>query len=301
MLILLLFATGLFSGTVDAIAGGGGLISLPVLLSIGLPPHLALGTNKMQGTIGTLVAVGRYSREKWISFETVYLGIIFSMAGAISGAVMSQVISSDSLKKVVPILLLIVFLYSLLSPKVGNHDRMPRVRESIFYFLFGLGLGFYDGFLGPGTGSFWVFSLMFFLGFNLIKATAHTKVFNLSSSFIATICFALGNNIDYRIALAMGAGQLIGGRLGAGLAIRQGARLIRPLFLFVVFTTIASLIFRRYASWSGVLQLSEQHALALKSIAVFSVVMLLGVLYLKWSRKAVELDDLIQKPNQLQR
>ena len=107
-------------------------------------------------------------------------------------------------------------------------------------------MGFYDGFFGPGSGSLWVFSLTFFLGFNLTKATAYTKVFNLKSNIIATACFALGHNIDYRLALCMAAGQLIGGRLGAYLAIKNGAKLIRPIFISVVTMTIFTLVYKSY-------------------------------------------------------
>src|SRR3990167_2348298 len=211
-LLVILFATGLMAATVDAIAGGGGLISLPVLLVVGIPPHIALGTNKLQNSIGTL------------------------------GAVTSQLISSDVLKKIIPVLLLIIFIYTLCSPQLGINDRKPLMKESYFYGLFGFLLGFYDGFFGPGTGSFWVFSLTCFLGYNLRKATAYTKVFNFKSNLIATVCFALGQNIDYRIALCMGLGQLIGGRLGAHLAIIKGVKLIRPLFIIVISSTMLCLI-----------------------------------------------------------
>lgn len=246
MLLTLLFLIGLFAGTVDAIAGGGGLISLPILLGMGMPPHLAFGTNKLQGTIGTLVATHRYYRQGLISFEFVYKGVLFGIMGSILGAIAGQLLSSEILRQIIPVLLLIVLSYTIFTPKLGGDTAAPRMSEFWFYIVFGFGLGFYDGFFGPGTGSFWIFSLAFFLGYDLIKATAYTKVFNLNSSFIATICFAIGGNIDYRVALCMAAGQVIGGRLGAYLAIMKGARLIRPVFLTVVSATIAALMYRSY-------------------------------------------------------
>src|SRR3990167_2506103 len=241
-LLVILFATGLMAATVDAIAGGGGLISLPVLLVVGIPPHIALGTNKLQNSIGTSSAVYSYYRAGLLNFRTLYKGLIFGLIGAVLGAVTSQLISSDVLKKIIPVLLLIIFIYTLCSPQLGINDRKPLMKESYFYGLFGFLLGFYDGFFGPGTGSFWVFSLTCFLGYNLRKATAYTKVFNLKSNLIATVCFALGQNIDYRIALCMGLGQLIGGRLGAHLAIIKGVKLIRPLFIIVISSTMLCLI-----------------------------------------------------------
>ncbi|HEU5281271.1 MAG TPA: TSUP family transporter [Gammaproteobacteria bacterium] len=243
--LLLLFATGLLAGTVDAIAGGGGLISLPVLLCMGLPPHLAFGTNKLQGTLGTLVAARRYHRAGWITLNKTHrLGLLMAFVGGLLGSVLTQLLSPVVLKAIVPVLLLFIFLYTVLTPQMGAKDRLPRLSEVWFYPLVGFLLGFYDGFFGPGTGSLWVFLLTFFLGYHLIKATGYTKLFNLTSSLSASLCFALGGNIDYRIALVMVLGQLIGGRLGAGLALKQGVKLIRPLFLGVIFCTIVSMMVR---------------------------------------------------------
>ena len=110
MLMLVLFLTGLAAGTVDAIAGGGGLISMPVLMSVGLPPHIAFGTNKLQGAIGTMVAARRYWRAGWIKLNDIYLGAFFGLLGAASGAVVNQMISADILKKIVPVMLMIIFI-----------------------------------------------------------------------------------------------------------------------------------------------------------------------------------------------
>lgn len=261
MTLLLLFFTGLFAGTVDAIAGGGGLISLPVLLSTGMPPHLAFGTNKLQGMIGTLVATLKYYRHGYISMKKVYVGILFGLVGSILGSVAAQIISSDILRKIIPVILTIIFIYTICSPRMGLKDNNAKMSEFLFYLIFGFSLGFYDGFLGPGTGSFWVFALTFFLGFNLIKATAYTKVFNLNSSFVAMVCFAIGNNIDYRVGLVMAAGQMIGGRLGAHLAISKGARLIRPIFLGVVSLTISTLAYKNYAHSDLFAHFTEQYGL----------------------------------------
>lgn len=248
MLMITLFLTGLLAGTVDAIAGGGGLITIPVLMSIGLPAHIAFGTNKLQGAIGTLMAARRYWRAGWIAPKDVYFGIIIGLVGAVAGAVVIQIIDGDVLKKIVPFMLMIIFVYTILSPRLGAMDRAARMSDGLFYLIFGFALAFYDGFFGPGVGAFWVFVLMFFLGYNLIKATAYTKVFNLNSSLVALICFAAGANIDYKIGLCMAAGQVIGGQLGAHLAITKGAKLIRPLFLVMVFATIASLAYRSYGN-----------------------------------------------------
>ena len=247
LLLPLLFSVGLIAGTIDAIAGGGGMITLPLLLIIGVPPHVALGTSKLQGAAGTFVATCSYYRHGLFSLKTIYKGLIFGFIGAVLGAIAGQTLSSDILKKIIPVLLVVILIYTIFSPKLGHIDKKPRVNEFWFYVIFGFTMGFYDGFFGPGTGSLWVFALTFFLGYNFTKATAYAKVFNLKSNIIATVCFMIGGNINYSIALCMMAGQLIGGRLGAHLAIKRGAQIIRPIFISIVSLTILSLAYKNYS------------------------------------------------------
>jgi uncharacterized membrane protein YfcA len=278
LMLSLLFLTGLLAGTVDAIAGGGGLITMPVLMSLGIPPHVAFGTNKLQCTFGTFSAARRYWREGWIAASDIYVGIISGLLGATAGAVVNQLVSGAVLQKIVPVMLLIIFAYTVFSPRLGHVDVKPRMRHGLFYAVFGFALAFYDGFFGPGVGAFWVFLLMFFLGYNLIKATAHTKVFNFNSNVISLICFIVGSNIDYKIGFTMAAGQLIGGQLGASLAINKGVKLIRPLFLAMMFLTISTLAYRNYGA--SVLEwMAYQHhkAIYLPVLAMF-VLLAVGLL-----------------------
>lgn len=284
MMLLILFFTGLFAGTVDAIAGGGGLISLPVLLSLGIPPHLAFGTNKLQGTIGTCVATLKYYRHGYISLNKIYYGIIFGLMGSILGAIAAQLMSSDILRRIIPILLFFILIYTVFSPKLGLQDKKPKISEFLFYVIFGFSLAFYDGFLGPGVGSFWVFLLTFFLGYNLIRATAYTKVFNLNSSFVAMLCFAIGGNIDYKLGLVMAMGQLIGGRLGAHLVITKGARLIRPIFLSMVSLTIATLLYKSYSSSPLVIRMTE-HSHLLQIIVLISLITMMLLFYVRLQKR----------------
>lgn len=287
-LILFLVAVGMFAGTVDAIAGGGGLISLPVLLSIGVPPHVALGTNKLQGAIGTFVAARRYYRHGWINLSAIYKGVIYCIIGSILGAFTTQILSTDILRKIIPFLLFCILLYTLFSPRLGHQEIKPRLEESRFYLFFGLLMGFYDGFFGPCTGSFWVFLLVCFLGHHLIKATAYTKVLNFNSSFVAAICFALGGNIDYRFGFAMAAGQLIGARLGAHLAMTKGAYLIRPLFLFMVSCSILTLAYRAYAGSEMVIYITEQYGMMPKIMLVILFVGGISTIFIKANKKQKE-------------
>lgn len=244
----LLFGTGFLAGTVDAIAGGGGLITLPLLVAIGLPAPIALGTNKLQSSVGTAVATYNYFKNKLISWHVIAKGLLFGFIGATLGSLTVQHISSAFLEMFLPFLMLVIFIYTIFSPKLGFVDRHQRMKEPTFYMIFGFILGFYDGFLGPGTGSFWVISLVYFLGYNLAKATAYTKVFNLKSNLIALAWFMLGGSIDYRVGLIMAGGQIIGGKLGSFLVIRKGAGLVRPIFLTIVFSTILVMLYKSYAA-----------------------------------------------------
>lgn len=279
-LLFILFMTGLFAGFIDAIAGGGGLISLPMLLSVGVPPHVALGTNKVQGSVGTFVAVCNYYRVGLFSFQTIYKGLIFGFLGAMIGANTAQTMSSNILEQIIPILLVFIFLYTLLAPKMGFDDKKPLCSELFFYIVFGFILGFYDGFFGPGTGTFWVFFLTYFLGYNLRKATAYTKIFNLKSNLIAAACFALGGNIDYKVAICMAIGQLLGGQLGAHFAIKNGATLIRPIYMIVVPATIISLFYKNYRHGSQITNfLSSLSMLQLSSAMIAAVIVIFATIW----------------------
>ncbi len=242
----LLFVTGFAAGFVDSIAGGGGLVSLPVLLSLGFPPQLALGTNKLQGSFGALSSAVNYTRKGVVRPRDCITGIGFTFIGAATGAWFIQYIRAGFIRPLIPFLLLAVFFYTLLSPDLGKGNREPRMKPLAFYLLFGTGLGFYDGFFGPGTGSFWTGALLIFLGMDMTAAAGHTRVMNFTSNIVALALFALGGNVLYSAGLTMAAGQVIGARIGSGLAIKRGAAFIRPLFLVVVFATIVRLIYVHY-------------------------------------------------------
>ena len=245
-LCLILFAVGLLAGLVDSIAGGGGLIALPTLLIIGLPPQVALGTTKLQGSFGTLSASYNYIRKGQASLKGAFSGIIFTFIGASIGALVVQQIDPEIIKPVIPVLLFGVFIYLLFSKNLGFKDNRPKMAELPFYLVFGLGLGFYDGFFGPGTGSFWTVGLMYFLGANMTRAIGYTKIFNFTSNIVALFWFVVGGNVYYSIGFIMAGGQLIGARIGSNLAITRGARFIRPVLLGVIFLTIVRLMYSSF-------------------------------------------------------
>ena len=238
----LLFAAGLSGGFIDAIAGGGGLITVPTLLGVGLPPQLALGTNKAQSSCGTIIAVSRYARAGLVGWAEVRLAAALAFLGSMAGAWTLTLIGNDALRRIIPWMLLAVVVYVALSPRLGAQVTKARVDATLFGWTFGLSLGFYDGFFGPGTGAFWILGLVTLLGQELTRANAFTKVVNLASNLGSLLIFAVHGQVAPWVALAMIAGQLIGARLGSGLVLKHGAGLIRGVFLVVVLALVLRLL-----------------------------------------------------------
>lgn len=239
----LLFATGLVAGFVDAIAGGGGLITLPVMLSLGGDPQSALGTNKLQATFGSASATWHYARAGAVDLRDCGRGAVLTFVGALVGTLGVRQIGPDTLKVVIPLLLLAVAAYMLRHPQLGVAHRGARMSRARFDLTFGLLLGFYDGFFGPGTGTFWAMAFVLALGFNLTRATGYTKAMNFSSNLCSFLLFALAGKVNYGAGITMGVGQLIGARIGSGMVMTRGTKFIRPVFISVVLTLTAKLLY----------------------------------------------------------
>ncbi|MCP4295590.1 MAG: TSUP family transporter [Proteobacteria bacterium] len=246
-IFLVLMATGFCAGFVDSIAGGGGLIALPVLLFVGIPPQMALGTNKFQGSFGTFIAAFNFIRKKEVTLRNTYIGIIVTFAGACLGAWSIQRLDAEVVKHLIPVLLLLIFFYTVFSKNFGKEKKSSILKMGTFFLIFGPLLGFYDGFFGPGTGSFWTVTLLIFTGVNLTKAIGNTKIMNFTSNIVALGMFIIGGNVHFIAGLAMATGTLIGAYLGSNLAIKRGAEFIRPIFLTVVIVSVLRLLYLNYA------------------------------------------------------
>ncbi len=243
---ILVFLGGVGAGFIDSIAGGGGMITLPVLLSVGLPPHLALGTNKLQSPFGTLTATLRYRRSGLFQFRKIWPGIIFTFIGAAAGTILIQRISADFLKKAIPLLLTGIFLYTLFKKNLGEREKESRMRPLLFLLLFGLVVGFYDGFFGPGTGSFWAIGFVSLLGMNMKEATGATKPMNLTSNLTSLLFFLIGGNVLVPVGLVMAAGQVLGTWGGSHLVINRPPRFVRYALLLIVGITILNTFIKYY-------------------------------------------------------
>ncbi|HEV2209685.1 MAG TPA: TSUP family transporter [Verrucomicrobiae bacterium] len=242
----ILFLTGLFAGFVDSIAGGGGLITLPVLLNLGLGPKEALGTNKLQATFGSGSAAAHYAHGKAVPLRDCVRGFLFCLAGGALGTLTVQQLDPSFLRRVIPWLLVAVAVYVILKPRLGAEDLHPLMGRVWFDLLFGLLIGFYDGFFGPGTGTFWTMAYMLALGFNMTRATGYTKVMNFASNLSSLIFFLIGGRVVFIAGLVMGVGQLLGARVGSRLVMAKGTGFIRPIFLTVVLALTAKLIYENY-------------------------------------------------------
>jgi len=237
---VLLFATGLVAGFVDTLAGGGGLLTLPILLSICPDPKVALGTNKLQALFGSTGATFHFARAGALDLRDVFRA--FLLAGSLAGTFLVQQFDSQLLKQVLPFLLLAVALFVWLRPQLGEKDIHPRMSRLKFDFICAFGIGFYDGLIGPGTGTFLALAFMLGLGFNLARATANAKALNCASNLASLIVFLFAQKIWFVAGLLMGAGQWAGARLGSHMVVTRGTRFIRPVFLTMVTLVTLKLI-----------------------------------------------------------
>jgi uncharacterized membrane protein YfcA len=227
----LLFGLAMLAGLIDAIAGGGGLITVPLLLWVGLSPVEALATNKAQAVWGSFAATANFVRQRTIDLRTAIWAVACTFGGAASGALLVQHLGSDLLARLVPLLLIAFALYFLFSPRVSDIDSEHRISTNAFALTIGTAVGFYDGFFGPGTGTFFAMAYVALLGYGLRRATAHAKLLNFTSNLAALLFFLIGGHVIWTLALIMAAGQLAGGWLGAHLVLRHGAPLIRPVLV----------------------------------------------------------------------
>ena len=241
-----LTAIAVLTGFIDAIAGGGGLLMMPSLLFAGLSPLQALGTNKLQSMFGTGTALRNFAKSGLVEWRPNRLAVAFVFVGAVAGAVVVQAIEAELLDLIIPVLLVGAALYILLSPRMSDDDAHQRVSAD-GYAPVGGAIGFYDGFFGPGTGTFFTTTLVGLRGHGLTRATALTKLFNFTSNLASVLLFALGGHMLWLLGLCMAAGAMLGGWLGSHTAMRFGARLIRPLLVAISLAMTARLLWGYFA------------------------------------------------------
>jgi uncharacterized membrane protein YfcA len=227
--ITLLMLAAFAAGVVDAIAGGGGLITLPALLAAGLPPAAALATNKGQAVFGAAASTFEFTRRGAVDRARAPYSFVAAALGSLLGAWLVLRVSPATLRPVLVALLPAAAAASLLkrpSPTTGPPTLAARAPRRLAIAI-ALALGFYDGFFGPGTGTLLLFAYAYFFGDALVSASGNAKVANLASNLAAFVFFAASGNIRWAIALPMAAAQFAGAAVGAALAVRKGAALVR--------------------------------------------------------------------------
>lgn len=244
--LVIICSLGFLAAMVDAIAGGGGLISLPALLMVGIPPHLALGTNKFAASVASFNSSLTFARSGKVHFPLVKWQIPFTLLGAFLGAWAVLKVSSEFLNKAVLFLILFVGVYTLFRKNLGMKNTFKGLNSSriVVGCLFALILGFYDGFFGPGTGSFLIFSFIAFFGFDFVIASANSKVLNFSSNIASLLFFAWNGKIIYQYGIPMALFMILGSYVGTRLAIRRGAVLVKPLFVIMSLLVAAKIIYQ---------------------------------------------------------
>jgi uncharacterized membrane protein YfcA len=181
-----------------------------------------------------------------VDLTDCWRGCLITFLGAIFGTLGVRQIGPNTLKVIIPLLLIAVAVYSLRNPRLGEKETQPKLERHRFDLIFGLALGFYDGFFGPGTGTFWTMAFVLAMGFNLTRATAYTKAMNFSSNVCSVLVFAIAGQVNYLAGTVMGVGQLIGARFGSRMVMKRGTKFIRPVFITVVLTITVKLLYDAY-------------------------------------------------------
>ena len=235
--LVLLYGLLFLSSFIDAIAGGGGLISLPAYLLTGMPSHYALGSNKLSASCGTLMATFNYMKSGALDWRIAVISAVFSFIGASCGSTAALHIDDAVLKKVIVFVLPVAAVIILSKRNLSDDnfsDSVPKKKRLIFAACIGLFIGFYDGIIGPGTGTFAIMAYCLLMKYDLRTASGNAKMLNLASNIASAITFALAGTVVWKIALPGACFCILGGQTGSRLAIARGAKFIRPMLIVVL-------------------------------------------------------------------
>lgn len=241
-----LFAVGIMAGFIDTLAGGGGMLTIPALLLAGLPPENALATNKLQGSFGTVSASIYFIRRGHLDFRRLLPGVAACIFGSALGTLLVQILPHEWLRKLIPLLLMIIAAVFWRIPALGSVETEARLRRGVFLVGILAPIGFYDGFIGPGTGSFICLALIALQGCTLQAATIEAKLYNAATNLSSLLVFFIGGKIIWTAGLCMAAGQLIGARLASAMIVSKGNALIRPM---VIGMSVAMSLYLMAKTW----------------------------------------------------
>ncbi len=242
--LVVLFGLLFLSSFIDAIAGGGGLISLPAYLLTGMPAHYALGSNKMSASCGTLIATFNYLKSGVLDWRMAVISAVFSFMGSACGSTAALHIDDAVLKKaivfILPAAAFIILSKRNLSDENFSAD-IPKKKRLIFAACIGLFIGFYDGIIGPGTGTFAIMAYCLVMKYDLRTASGNAKMLNLASNVASAITFALAGTVAWKLCIPGAVFCILGGQVGSRLAIARGAKFIRPMLIVVLVMILGKL------------------------------------------------------------
>ena len=234
------------AGLVDAIGGGGGLISLPAYLLAGLPVHTAIATNKLSSSCGTALATGRFIRKGLVNFRLTIPSVIAAMAGSMLGARLSLAVSEAVMKTILLGILPLAAFFVLnrhLFQDEGRHAAEANRKTTMICGIFAFVIGMYDGFYGPGTGTFLIIAFTVFAKMTVQSANAQAKVINLTSNLTSVTVFLMNGQVLIPLGIAAAICNMAGNWVGSGLAITKGSKIVRPVILLVLGLILAKILF----------------------------------------------------------
>ncbi|WP_251551115.1 TSUP family transporter [Neobacillus muris] len=239
-LLLILLVFGFLAAFIDSVVGGGGLIALPALLFTGLPPAAAVATNKLAGTVGSLTSTIMFYRSGKVELKSIYKLFPLTFIGSMIGAWTVHLMNPEVLKPLMLVMLAAVAIYTIFKKNLGTISvkKELSIRHSIIFVVLIFAIGFYDGFIGPGTGSFLIFAYLM-MGFDFLKAAGNAKFLNFGSNIAALIMFMVLGQVNYAYGIPMGIAQLAGAICGSRFAIKRGSSYVRALFILVTFLLLA--------------------------------------------------------------
>ncbi|MFD1880847.1 TSUP family transporter [Paracoccus pacificus] len=244
--VILLIGAAFFAGIIDSIAGGGGLITIPALMLAGLSPLEAISINKVQAVFGASSAAYSYAKAGHVDLRRQLPAALLAFGGGVAGAILISYLPSEWLRGVLPWILIAIAGYFAFKRGLGDVDGQRRISPAVFSATIVPLVGFYDGFFGPGAGSFYMLGFVSLAGYGLLKATAHSKLLNLASNFGGLVIFAATGAPVWGLGLVMAVAQTAGAMLGARLAMRVGARVIRPLLVLTSVALALRLLWQNY-------------------------------------------------------
>ncbi len=230
---VLLMLVGVFAGFVDSAVGGGGLLRLPAMLSAGLPPHIALGTNKFASASAAAIASAKYLQSEIVPRRAALIGWVLMILFSIVGTKVVLSVSADMLLGIVIAVLSALFFYVLFNPQFGREEDIKEDKVIPVTVGMGAGLGFYEGFLGPGTGSMLMAGYIKGAGFGMDRAAATGRILNFGGNIGSFAMFAIAAKVNYDVAIPFALANMVGGYLAPGYVLKYGYSLLRPMFLVV--------------------------------------------------------------------